>query len=162
MEVEIISSKDNKLLDRKEINAVVHFEGATPARKEIREAVSTKVGLNPDLTVLSSIVNEFGAKQVRVLAHSYNDMKKLMETEPEYLRKREGIGVPKEEAPKAEEKPAEKKPEEKKEKEEKPKEEKKEEKPKEEPKEKKPEPEKEEKKEEKPRGEKKEEKKKGE
>ncbi len=154
MDVEIVSSKDNKLLDRKEINAVVHFEGATPARKELREAVSTKVGLNPDLTILSSVVNEFGAKKIRVIAHSYNDMKKLMEVEPEYMRKRDGIGVPKEkeeEAPKEEKK--EEKPKEEPKKEEKPKEEKKEEpkkeeKPKEEPKkeEKKEEPKKEEKK----------------
>jgi len=94
MEVEIISSKDNKLLDRKEINAVVHFEGPTPTRKEIRESVSTKVGLNPDLTILSSMANEFGAKKVRVVAHAYKDVKKLAEVEPEHLRKRDGIGMP--------------------------------------------------------------------
>ena len=133
MEVEIISKKDNKLLERKEINAVLTFEAATPSRKEIREAVGTKLGLNPELTVLNSVVNEFGSKRIRVLAHSYADMKKLMDTEPEYVRKRDGIG--------AEEKKEEKK-------EEKPKEEKKEEKPKEEPK-------KDEKKEEKPKEEKK-------
>lgn len=118
MDVEIISSKDNKLLDRKEINAIVQFEGATPARKELREAVSTKIGLNPDLTILNSVVNEFGVKKIRLLAHSYKDMKKLMEVEPEYLRKRDGVGVPKEEkkekpkeeAPKEEPKKEEKKP----------------------------------------------------
>ncbi len=123
MDVEIISSKDNKLLDRKEINAIVQFEGATPARKELREAVSTKIGLNPDLTILNSVVNEFGVKKIRLLAHSYKDMKKLMEVEPEYLRKRDGVGVPKEEkkekpkeeAPKEEPKKEEKKPEPKKE-----------------------------------------------
>ena len=153
MDVEIISSKDNKLLDRKEINAVVHFEGATPNRKELREHVSTKVGLNPDLTVLSSVVNEFGLKQVRVLAHSYKNLEKLMEVEPEYLRKRDGVGLPKEE------KPAEAPKEEEPKKEEKKPEKKEEEKPKEEPKkeEKKPE-----KKEEKPKEAPKEEKKEGE
>lgn len=137
MDVEIISSKDNKLLDRKEINAVVHFEGATPNRKELREHVSTKVGLNPDLTVLSSVVNEFGLKQVRVLAHSYKDLKKLMEVEPEYLRKRDGIGLPKEEKPAEapeEEKPKKEAKEEKKEEKAEKKPEKKEEKPEEEPK----------------------------
>ncbi len=138
MEVEVISTTDNKILERKEINAVVHFDGPTPARKEIRGAVSTKLGLNPDLTVLNSVVNEFGAKKIRVVAHSYKNVKKLTEVEPEYLRKREGIGVEKKEEKPAEEKPPEekkeepkkeeKKPEEKKEepkKEEKPKEEKK-------------------------------------
>jgi len=152
MEVEIISKKDNKLLERKEINAVVAFDAATPTRKEIREAVGTKLGLNPELTVLNSVVNEFGSKRIRVLAHSYADMKKLIDTEPEYIRKRDGIGVEEKKEEKPAEAPAEKKeeaPKEEPKKEEKPKEEpKKEEKPKEEPK-------KEEKKEEKPKEEKK-------
>jgi len=152
MNVEVISTTDNKLLDRKEINASVSFDGATPNRKEIREAISTKLGLNPDFTILNSIVNEFGARKIRVLAHAYKDIKKLKEVEPEYLRKRDGIGVEKpkeekpkeEETPKAEEKAPEKKEEKKEEKPPEKKEEpKKEEKPKEEPK-------KEEKKEEKP------------
>ena len=157
MEVEIISKKDNKLLERKEVNAVISFDAATPTRKEIREAVGTKLGLNPELTVLNSVVNEFGSKRIRVIAHSYTDMKKLMDTEPEYVRKRDGIGAEEKKEEKPAEAPAEKKeaPKEEK-KEEKPKEEpkkeepKKEEKPKEEPKEEKPkeEPKKEEKKEE--------------
>ena len=129
MEVEIISTTDNKMLDRKEVNAIVRFDGATPARKEIKEAVGTKLGLNPDMMVLNSVVNEFGVKQIRVIAHAYGDMKKLKEVEPEYLRKREGMEVEKKEEKPKEEKPAEKKEEKKEEpdKEEKPAEPKKEE-----------------------------------
>ncbi len=143
MEVEIISTTENKLLERKEISAAVRFDGATPNRKDIREAVATKIGLNPDMTILNSVVSEFGAKEIRVTAHAYSNLKKLIEVEPVYLRKRDGVGVEKEkpkegeapetaEAPKEEKKPEEK-PKEKKE-EEKPKEEKKEEPKKEEPK----------------------------
>lgn len=150
MEVEIISTTENKLLERKEVSAVVRFDGATPNRKDIREAVATKIGLNPDMTILNSVASEFGAKEIRITAHGYSNLKKLIEVEPEYLRKRDGVGVEKEkpkegeapaEAPKEEKKPEEKPKEEKKEeapkkeekKEEKPPE-KKEEKPKEEPK----------------------------
>lgn len=107
MEVEIISATDNKLLDRKEINAMLHFEGTTPARKEIREAVSTKLGLNPELTVLSSVVNEFGAKRIRVVAHAYTDIRKLKEVEPGYIRKRDNVAPP-EEKKKEEKAPAKK------------------------------------------------------
>jgi len=159
MEVEVISATDNKLLDRKEINAVVRFEGATPTRADIRQSVATKIGLNPDMMVLNSVVNEFGKKEVRIIAHAYNDMKKLKEVEPEYIRKRDNVGVdkPKEEKGEAPaEKPAEAPKEEKKE--EAPKEEKPPEK-KEEPKKEKEEPKKEEKKEEAKPEEKKEEKK---
>lgn len=161
MEVEVISTTDNKLLDRKEVNAVVRFDGATPTRADIRQSVATKIGLNPDMMVLNSVVNEFGKKEVRIIAHAYNDMKKLKEVEPEYIRKRDNVGVdkPKEEKKEGEapaEKPAEAPKEEKKE--EAPKEEKPPEK-KEEPKKEKEEPKKEEKKEEAKPEEKKEEKK---
>lgn len=168
MEVEVISSTDNKLFDRKEVKAFVRFDGATPNRKDIRQAVATKLGLNPDMTVLNNVENAFGEKEIKVVAHSYNKMEKLMEVEPEYIRKRDGIGIEKEkpkegEAPaeKPAEAPKEEKPKEESKKEEAPKEEKKEPEKKEAPKEeKKPEKEepKEEKKEEaKPKEEKKEE-----
>ena len=131
MEVEVISSADNKLFDRKEVKAVVRFDGATPNRNDIRQAVATKLGLNPDMTVLNSVENAFGEKEIKVVAHSYNKMEKLMEVEPEYIRKRDGVGIEKEK-PKEGEAPAEKPAEAPKE--EKPKEEKKEPEKKEEPK----------------------------
>jgi len=141
VETEIKSTSDNPLLGRKEIKAVVSFNGATPNRKEIKETICGKVGANPDLTVVREVKGEFGMKRVSVTAHVYENADKLKSVEPEHIKKREGVGQEKPEekkegaaeetaeAPK-EEKPAEEAP-----KEEKPAEEKKEEAPAEEKKE---------------------------
>jgi len=134
MSVNITSKTDNKLLERKEIEAEITFDGPTPTRAELRQAISVKVGANPDLTVLREVRNTFGRKAVNVVAHAYSNKEILMQTEPEYVRRRDGVGVEE----KKEEKPKEEAPKEEPKKEEKPKEEKKEEKPKEVPKKEKP------------------------
>ncbi|MEM2909296.1 MAG: hypothetical protein QW590_02615 [Candidatus Bilamarchaeaceae archaeon] len=96
MEIEIISKIDNKLLERKEITAVVSFDAATPTRKEIRESVATKLGLDPGLTVLRSTKPQFGAKKIDVVLHSYANLERLKEVEPGYIRRRDGIAPPEE------------------------------------------------------------------
>lgn len=138
MEVKIESTTENKLLDRKEVEAFVHFDGATPPRKEIKSAICGKIGANPELVVLRSVASEFGIKRVRVSAHIYENADVLKRNEPEYITKREGMveevkaekkeeeaapAVKKEEAPKEEKKkeaPKEEKPKEAPKKEEKP------------------------------------------
>jgi ribosomal protein S24E len=138
MSVDIKSKTDNKLLSRKEIEAEVTFDGPTPKREELRQAISAKIGANPDLTVLREVKNTYGRKAVSVVAHAYSSKETLMQTEPEHIRRRDGVGVEKkEEKPKEEPKKEEAKEEKPKEapKEEPKKEEAKEEKPKEAPKE---------------------------
>lgn len=101
MEIKIEKTTDNKLLDRKELEAFVHFDGATPARGEIKSAICGKVGANPELVVLRSVANEFGLKRVRVSAHVYEDMGALKKNEPLFIQKREGLVQPTEDKPKA-------------------------------------------------------------
>ena len=125
MNISIISTTENKLLDRKEIHAEVTFAGATPNRGELREALCAKIGANPDLVVLREINTTYGKQSVKLLAHSYGKKESLMETEPEFVKKRFKIG---EKEKPAEEKKEEKAPEPKEKKEEKPKAEEKEEK----------------------------------
>lgn len=139
MDVEIINSIDNQLLERKEVDANVHFKGATPSRKEIKEAVCGKIGANPDIVVLREVNNEYGVQRVKVSVHVYKNAEKMKEVEPEHLIKKETkkeekkeekpqeAPAPKEKKP-AEEKPKEEKAPEKQEKPEQKKEEKKEDK----------------------------------
>lgn len=91
MDVEIIASSDNQLLDRKEITAAVSFSAATPTRKEIKEAVCGKMGANPELAVISDIRNEYGIKRVKVSVHIYNGADSLKRIEPPYIKVREGL-----------------------------------------------------------------------
>ncbi|MFH0738074.1 MAG: hypothetical protein V1827_05325 [Candidatus Micrarchaeota archaeon] len=91
MNVQLIASTENKLLERKEIDAEVSFDAATPKRAELKAAVCHKVGANPDMAVLRKVSPSFGRKTVKVLAHAYNTKEALMATEPVYVKVREGM-----------------------------------------------------------------------
>lgn len=156
MDFEIKEKKENNLLERTEVSAIVSFDGATPPIQQMRDIVVQKLGCNPDLMVIRKVEPGFGERKVSLRIHIYKSPDRMKTIEEKYVLKRNNLA----EEEKKEEKPKEEKPEAPKEekKEEAPKEEKKEEK-KEEPKpeEKKEEPKAEEKKEEKPAEEKKEE-----
>ena len=91
MNVNILSSFDNKLLNRKEIEAEVSFDAATPKRGDLKQAVSGKIAANPELVVLRKVVGSFGRHTVKVTAHAYSDKTVLMSTEPTYIKVREGL-----------------------------------------------------------------------
>ena len=91
MNVNIVSNTDNKLLDRKEIVAEVGFDAATPKRLQIKEAVSHKIGANPELMVLRKVASSFGKHSVTVTAYAYSSKELLMATEPIYVKVREGM-----------------------------------------------------------------------
>ncbi|MFH1520392.1 MAG: hypothetical protein ABID61_01985 [Candidatus Micrarchaeota archaeon] len=91
MNVNIISNNDNKLLDRKEVEAEVSFEGATPKRVQLKEAVGQKIGSNPDLMVLRTVTSNFGRHMVKVRVHSYSSKETLIATEPVHIKVREGL-----------------------------------------------------------------------
>ncbi len=156
MDFEIKEKKENNLLERTEVAAIISFDGATPPINQMRDIVVQKLGCNPDLMVIRKVEPGFGERKVSLRIHIYKSPEKMKTIEEKYVLKRNNLAEEekkeeKKEAPKEEKKeeaPKEEKAEEKKE-EPKP-EEKKEEAPKEEPKA-------EEKKEEKPAEEKKEE-----
>ncbi len=108
MNVSLISNVENKLLERKEIQAEVTFDGATPKRAQLKEAVSHKVGANPELVVLRKVASNFGRKTVTVTAHAYATKESLMGTEPVFVKVREGL-MPKPEKKKKAAAPAKKK-----------------------------------------------------
>ncbi|MBD3389831.1 hypothetical protein GF415_02645 [Candidatus Micrarchaeota archaeon] len=123
MDFEIKKKKENKLLDRTEISAVVSFEGATPPVADMRDMVVQKMGCNPDLMIIRKVEPGFGKTEVSLTVHIYKAPERMREIEEGYVLKRNKIGEKeekKEEAKAEEEKPKE---------EAKPEEEKKEEKP---------------------------------
>jgi len=91
MNVNVISTTDNKLLDRKEVVAEVSFDAATPKRTQLKEAVGHKIGANPDLMVLRKVVSSFGSHKVTVTVHTYPSKEILMVTEPIYIKVREAL-----------------------------------------------------------------------
>jgi small subunit ribosomal protein S24e len=91
MNVDIVSTIDNKLLERREIRAEVSFDAATPKRAELKQAICGKVGANPELMVLREVSSKFGRKSVSVTAHLYPSKEVLMVTEPNHIKVREGL-----------------------------------------------------------------------
>lgn len=91
MDVKIDSTTENKLLERKEIEATVQFTGATPPRKEIKATLCGKIGANPELVVLRSVEGSFGVRKLKVFAHAYASEDALRKNEPKHIRKREGM-----------------------------------------------------------------------
>jgi small subunit ribosomal protein S24e len=100
MNVEILSSKENQALSRKEVEATVSFDAATPKRAELKQAVGGKIAANPDLMVVRKVTSGFGSKSVKVLAYVYSSKESLMGIEPKYVKIREGL-MQKEEKKKA-------------------------------------------------------------
>lgn len=91
MNVNILTTTENKLLDRKEVEAEVSFDSATPKRAELKSAISQKIGANPELVVIRSVSSVFGRKLVKVLAHAYSKKESMMGTEPVHIKVREGL-----------------------------------------------------------------------
>jgi ribosomal protein S24E len=85
MELNIESEKENKLLGRKEIEAKITFDAATPNRIQIKELVCGKLGANTDFTVLRNTKNEFGMKRITVTLHIYKDAESMKKMEPGYI-----------------------------------------------------------------------------
>lgn len=109
MNVEILSSRENQMFNRKEVEASVSFDAATPKRAELKAAISGKIAANPELMVLRKVAPSFGTKSVKVLAHVYSSKESLERTEPDYVKVREGMMQKKEKKKKAASKPAKKK-----------------------------------------------------
>lgn len=112
MDVEITSTKENKLLDRKEIDAVVYYKGATPNRKDLKQSVCGKIGANPDLVVLREVKSEYGVQRVGISAHVYQNAESMKKIEPVHILVRESMvekPAKKAKAPKAAPKKDEKK-----------------------------------------------------
>lgn len=88
MNLKIIGEKENPLMHRKELVVEIEFDGATPKLEEMRNAISSKLGANPELLVVRKTKNFFGVRKVNVEVHLYSTREDLLATEPEYLLKR--------------------------------------------------------------------------
>tara|TARA_Y100000768_G_C23736442_1_gene567341 strand:- start:171 stop:539 length:369 start_codon:yes stop_codon:yes gene_type:complete len=112
--MDIVSRKENKLLNRVEINfSWLHEKQATPSRQAVMNLVKTlEPGSNPDCIVVKECNTRFGQPLTTGLAFIYGDVDS-MKVEPEFIHKRHeqfrssSEASAKEEAPAKEESPVE-------------------------------------------------------
>jgi small subunit ribosomal protein S24e len=109
MEIEVVQDKENPLLERREVEfRISHPNAPTPRRVEVLDALSKKLGVDPNLVVIRRISTLHGRAYSSGLAHVYRKLETLLSIEPKYLLER---GKPKEEKGKqAEAKAQEEKP----------------------------------------------------
>ena len=127
MDFEIVEKKENKFLERTEVDAIVSFDGATPQTQQVRELVVQKLGYNPDLSVIRRTEPKFGQTKISIRVHIYKTPERMKKIEQEFVLRRNKLFIEeekkegakpeekKEEAPKEEKPEEESEPEEKKE-----------------------------------------------
>lgn len=107
MELAIKEKKENKALGRAEVSCEISYGKAMPSRKEVREALCTAIGCDPQLTVVVFIKGGFGTNRAHALAHVYKD-KKAMGVERHYLLVRDSLAEKKKKQAAAKAAPAKK------------------------------------------------------
>jgi len=106
MELEITGKKENKTLQRQEVELEIKDVKLTPSRKELRPKIAALLGAKEELTVIEKIEHSFGTREGKIKAYIYENKEAMKKIEPIHLTERD-LGKKK----KKEEKPAEKKPE---------------------------------------------------
>jgi ribosomal protein S24E len=112
MEIEVESRRDNKLLQREEIRCTIQYDGATPTRKKVREALKGALGIGGHV-VIHEIKPFFGIKRATVYAKVYSSESAARTIEEPHRLKRDMKGgksseEPSKKAEKPKEEPAEK------------------------------------------------------
>lgn len=105
MKLTITEKKENKLLQRLEVQGVASFEGSTPKNQEIMASLAQQLQVAPELIVMQHIYTGFGERQAQVQALAYSTLEGRQKTEPLTKHMKKKIEEAKKKA--AEAKPAE-------------------------------------------------------
>ena len=80
MHLKIQSTKENQLLQRKEILAAVEFDGATPSNAEVAAGLASQLGVAVGAVDLQTIGIKFGHRNgvVRAMVYANPELKNKM------------------------------------------------------------------------------------
>ncbi|MCK5107443.1 MAG: hypothetical protein KAQ83_01835 [Nanoarchaeota archaeon] len=98
MDLNINKQEKQPLLSRTAVIAEITFEGQTPSRYDLVQAISKKLKTKSDLTLVKHIYTEFGSQKAKIEAYIYED-KKVMAVLEKKIR---AIKEPKKPEPKVE------------------------------------------------------------
>ena len=85
MELNVLKERETPLLSRKRYTLELVFKGPTPTRKEIRDAVASKVNSDPGLTVIKHVYTKYGVEKAKVIAHTYTKKEDMLKYEEKVL-----------------------------------------------------------------------------
>jgi small subunit ribosomal protein S24e len=101
MDIRILKDKGNVLLNRRELDFIVKYEGSTPSRNDIKNKLAAMLNAPLELLVVQRIKTEYGMQEAKGYAKLYEDVNRMKEVELEYVLKRNaapGTGTEGEEA----------------------------------------------------------------
>lgn len=108
MELEIQNKRENPLLNRTEVQFIVHHPNSpTPNRNNVREELSKSMKVPKDRVVVDHMNSHFGVHDTKGYAKIYKSKEEAMKIERDYLLKRNKLEAKQEkkedaEAPKEE------------------------------------------------------------
>jgi small subunit ribosomal protein S24e len=86
MEVEIVSKKENELLDRTEVKfKAVHMKEGTPQREAVREKLAAMLKATKERVIVDSMDSEFGKTETIGYAKVYKNKDSAMKYEREHV-----------------------------------------------------------------------------
>ncbi len=90
MEVKIVSTNENPLLKRKEVDFRIEQDpkGKTPARLEVKRAIAAKLKINEEMVFIKKMRTLTGTHTAVGVANAYETVEQAKFIEPEYIRKR--------------------------------------------------------------------------
>ena len=90
MEIKIVSTKENPLLKRKEVNFRVEQDprGKTPARLEVKKALAAELKMKEEIVFIKKMRTLTGTSTAVGIANAYETVEQAKFIEPEYIRKR--------------------------------------------------------------------------
>lgn len=95
MEIEIISKKENPLLDRVELEVMAHHAGEpTPKREEIRDQVASAMKAEKDTVLVDHMESTFGKGMTRGYVKVYKTKQAALAIERQPIIKRNKLAAP--------------------------------------------------------------------
>ncbi|MDR2944599.1 MAG: 30S ribosomal protein S24e [Methanosarcinales archaeon] len=88
MEIKIVTDLDNKLLNRKELDFTVEYEGPTPSRADVRKKLAALLNKDVNLVLVHNMESEYGHQLVKGYAKVYESADRMKQIEAEYVLKR--------------------------------------------------------------------------
>ena len=70
-DVKITKKTTNPMMEREEVECIVNFEEGTPKAEEIKQLIAKTMIVSPDLLIVNKFIQNFGAKQAKVVACVY-------------------------------------------------------------------------------------------
>lgn len=88
MNIKIVKKIERPLLFRTELQAELHFDGATPNRTDIKKTLASALKVAEDTVAVRSVKTQFGKRSANFVANLYKTKEDLMKYElPIFLAK---------------------------------------------------------------------------